>query len=190
MAIVLFTILFMNIFDTVGTLVGVATKAKMLDKDGKVPNIKRAMFADAVGTTVAGCLGTSTVVTFVESASGVSEGGRTGLTALSTAAMFAIALFFSPIFAIIPSAATAPALVLVGLFMLEPIKEIDLANFTEGIPAFLTIIMMPLAYSISEGIVFGMVSYVFLKALTGKAKEVSMATYIIAAFFILKFFIH
>lgn len=189
MAIALFTLLFMNIFDTVGTLVGVATKAKMLDENGKVPNIKKALLADAVGTTAGACLGTSTVITFVESASGVAEGGRTGLSAISSAAMFAIALFFSPIFAIIPSAATAPALVLVGLFMMEPIKEIELVDFTEAIPAFFTIIMMPLSYSISEGIVFGIVSYVFLKALTGKAKEVTIPTYIIGALFILKFFI-
>lgn len=189
MLVVLFTLLFMNIFDTVGTLVGVATKAKMLDEDGKVPNIKKALFADAVGTTAAAVLGTSTVITYVESASGVSAGGRTGLTALSTAGMFAIALFFSPIFAVIPSAATAPALVLVGLFMLEPIKEIDLIDFTEAIPAFFTILMMPLTNSIADGIVFGIVSYVFLKATTGRAKEVTIPTYIIAVLFILKFLI-
>ncbi|KGN01462.1 guanine permease [Clostridium novyi A str. 4570] len=189
MAIALFTLLFMDMFDTVGTLVGVATKAKMLDENGKVPNVKKALFADAIGTTLGACLGTSTVSTFVESASGVAEGGRTGLTAVSTAVMFGIALFLSPLFAIIPSAATAPALVLVGLFMMEPIKEIDLVDFTEAIPAFFTIIMMPLSYSISDGIAFGIVSYIFLKALTGKYKEVSIPTYIVGAIFILKFFI-
>ncbi|QGU93917.1 NCS2 family permease [Clostridium bovifaecis] len=189
MFIALFTLLFMDMFDTIGTLVGVATKAKMLDEEGKVPNIKKALFADAIGTTVGACLGTSTVSTFVESASGVAEGGRTGLTALSTSAMFAIALFLSPLFAIIPSAATAPALVLVGLFMMEPIMEIDLVDFTEAIPAFFTIIMMPLTYSISDGIVFGIVSYVFLKVSTGRSKEVTIPTYIIGALFILKFFI-
>lgn len=158
MVIALFTLLFMDMFDTIGTLVGVATKAKMLDKDGKVPNIKKALFSDAVGTTLGACLGTSTVSTFVESASGVAEGGRTGLTAVSTAFMFFLALFFAPLFAVITPAVTASALVLVGLFMIEPIKEIDLHDFTEAIPAFLTIIMMPFAYSISDGIVFGVIS--------------------------------
>lgn len=189
MFIALFTLLFMDMFDTIGTLVGVATKAKMLDEEGKVPNIKKALFADAVGTTVGACLGTSTVSTFVESASGVAEGGRTGLTAVSTAGMFALALFLSPLFAIIPSAATAPSLVLVGLFMMEPIMEIDLVDFTEAIPAFLTIIMMPLTNSISDGIVFGVVSYIFLKATTGKIKEITIPTWIVGALFILKFFI-
>ena len=162
MVIALFTLLFMDMFDTIGTLVGVATKAKMLDKDGKVPNIKKALFSDAVGTTLGACLGTSTVSTFVESASGVAEGGRTGLTAVSTAFMFFLALFFAPLFAVITPAVTASALVLVGLFMIEPIKEIDLHDFTEAIPAFLTIIMMPFAYSISDGIVFGVISYLSL----------------------------
>ncbi|WMJ79900.1 NCS2 family permease [Clostridium sp. MB40-C1] len=189
MFIALFTLLFMDMFDTVGTLVGVATKANMLDKDGKVPRIKNALFADAVATTIGACLGTSTVSTFVESASGVAEGGRTGLTALSTAGMFLIALFFAPLFTIIPSPATTPALILVGLFMMEPIKDIDLVDFTEAIPAFFTIIMMPLAYSISDGIVFGIIAYIFLKALTGRAKEVTIPTYIVGALFILKFFI-
>lgn len=189
MFIALFTLLFMDMFDTVGTLVGVATKAKMLDEEGKVPNIKKALFADSIGTTLGACLGTSTVSTFVESASGVAEGGRTGLTAVSTAVMFGIALFLSPVFAVIPSAATAPALVLVGLFMMEPIKEIDLVDFTEAIPAFFTIIMMPFTFSISDGIVFGIISYIFLKALTGKAKDVTITTYIVGALFILKFFI-
>lgn len=189
MFIVLFTLLFMDMFDTVGTLVGVATKAKMLDENGKVPRVKKALFADAIGTTVGACLGTSTVSTFVESASGVAEGGRTGLTALSTAGMFIIALFFAPLFTMIPSPATTPALILVGLFMMEPIKEIDLIDFTEAIPAFFTIIMMPLSYSISDGIVFGIVSYIFLKALTGRAKEVTIPTYIVGILFILKFFV-
>ncbi|MCY6355655.1 NCS2 family permease [Clostridium sp. ZS2-4] len=189
MFIVLFTLLFMDMFDTVGTLVGVATKAKMLDENGKVPRVKKALFADAIGTTLGACLGTSTVSTFVESASGVAEGGKTGLTALSTAGMFAIALFFAPLFTMIPSPATTPALILVGLFMMEPIKEIDLIDFTEAIPAFFTIIMMPLSYSISDGIVFGIVSYIFLKTLTGRAKEVTLPTYIVGALFILKFFV-
>ncbi len=186
MLIVMFTFLFVDVFDTVGTLVGVASKADMLDEEGKLPNVSQALFADAVGTVAGACLGTSTVTTFVESASGVAEGGRTGLTALTTAGMFALSLLFAPIFTIVPGAATAPALILVGLFMMSPIKDIDLDDFTEAIPAFLTIIMMPLAYSIAEGIVFGMVSYVFLKVLTGKHKDVSVIMYVLAALFILK----
>ncbi|MGL5354307.1 MAG: NCS2 family permease [Clostridium sp.] len=189
MLIVLFTLLFMDMFDTIGTLVGVATKAKMLDENGKVPNIKKALFADAIGTTVGACLGTSTVSTFVESASGVAEGGRTGLTAVSTAIMFALALFFAPVFGIITPAVTASALVLLGLFMLEPIKEIDLTDWTEALPAFLTIIMMPLSYSISDGIVFGVISYILLKLFTGKRKDISITTVIVGAVFILKFII-
>ena len=189
MLIVLFTLLFMDMFDTIGTLVGVATKAKMLDKDGKVPNIKKALFADAIGTTFGACVGTSTVSTFVESASGVAEGGRTGLTAISAAAMFGLSLFFAPLFASIISAVTCCALVLVGLFMIEPIKEIDLSDYTEAIPAFLTIIMMPLAYSISDGMVFGVISYIILKVFAGKRKEISITTIIVALIFILKFLI-
>lgn len=186
MLIVVFTFLFVDVFDTVGTLIGVASKADMLDKDGKLPRVSQALFADAVGTVAGACLGTSTVTTYVESAAGVADGGRTGLTALSTAVMFALALFFAPIFAIIPGAATAPALILVGLFMMSPIKDINLDDFTEAIPAFLTIIMMPFAYSIAEGIVFGMVSYVVLKVATGKSKDVSIVMYILAALFIAK----
>ncbi|BDB03040.1 NCS2 family permease [Clostridium botulinum] len=189
MFIALFTLLFMDMFDTVGTLVGVATKAKMLDENGNVPRVKEALFCDAIGTTLGACLGTSTVSTFVESASGVAEGGRTGLTAVSTATMFLIALFISPLFIMIPSPATAPSLILVGLFMMSPIKEIELDEFTEAIPAFLTIIMMPLSYSISDGIVFGVVSYIVIKALTGKVKDVSLTTFIIGILFVLKFFI-
>ncbi|MFV3014012.1 NCS2 family permease [Clostridium botulinum] len=189
MFIALFTLLFMDMFDTVGTLVGVATKAKMLDKNGNVPRVKEALFCDAIGTTLGACLGTSTVSTFVESASGVAEGGRTGLTAVSTATMFLIALFISPLFIMIPSPSTAPSLILVGLFMMSPIKEIELDDFTEAIPAFLTIIMMPLSYSISDGIVFGVVSYIVIKTLTGKVKDVSLTTFIIGILFILKFFI-
>lgn len=187
MAIVLFTFLFVDMFDTVGTLVGVSTKAKMLDEKGRVPRAKQALFADAVGTTVGACLGTSTVTTYVESAAGVAEGGRTGLTALSAAGMFTIALFLSPLFIMIPGAATAPALILVGLFMMSPIKEIDFDDFTEAIPAFLTIVMMPLAFSIADGILFGMLSYIILKVLTGKAKQVSLVTYIVGILFLIKF---
>src|SRR5690606_16091323 len=150
---------------------------------GRLPKVSQALFSDAVGTTVGACLGTSTVTTYVESAAGVAEGGRTGLTSLTTAVMFLLALFFSPIFSIIPGEATAPALVLVGLFMMSPIKEIDLEDYTEAIPAFLTITMMPFAYSIAEGIAFGMVSYVILKLLSGKYKDVSIAMYILSVLF-------
>lgn len=189
MVVVLFTLLFMDMFDTIGTLVGVATKANMVDEKGNVPRAKQALMADAIGTTLGAVFGTSAVTAYVESASGVAEGGRTGLTAVSTAVMFIIALFLSPLFLMIPSPATAPALILVGLFMLEPIKEIDLVDFTEAIPAFITLIMMPLTYSIADGIAFGMISYVIIKLATGKAKEIHIATYIISALFILKFFI-
>lgn len=186
--VVLFTFLMVDMFDTVGTLVGVATKADMLDNEGKLPKAKQALFADAVGTTVGACLGTSTVTTYVESAAGVAEGGRTGLTALTTAGMFAIALILSPLFIAIPGAATAPALILVGLFMMSPIKDIDLDDYTEAIPAFLTIIMMPLAYSIADGIEFGVLSYVLLKMFTGKAKDVPVLTYIVGLLFLVKIY--
>ncbi|MHC1750541.1 MAG: NCS2 family permease [Cellulosilyticaceae bacterium] len=189
MLVVLFTLLFMDMFDTIGTLVGVATKAKMLDSEGKVPNVKKALFADAVGTTIGACLGTSTVSTFVESASGVAEGGRTGLTAVVTAGMFFVALFFSPIFSVITPAVTASALVLVGLFMIEPIKSINLEDYTEAIPAFLTLLMMPLSYSISDGIIFGVISYIILKLVSGRRKEISIATIVIGFVFLLKFIV-
>ncbi len=187
MLIVLFTFLFVDLFDTVGTLIGVSTKAGLVDKDGNLPGVQKALFADAVGTTVGACLGTSTVTTYVESAAGVAEGGRTGLTAFSTGILFLLALLFAPLFTMVPSAATAPVLILVGLFMMSPIKEINLEDFTESIPAFLTIIMMPLSYSIAEGIVFGMVSYTLLKLITGRGKEVTIIGYVISALFVLKY---
>jgi AGZA family xanthine/uracil permease-like MFS transporter len=189
MMIVLFTFLFVDMFDTVGTLVGVSSKAGMLDKDGKVPRVKQALFADAIGTTAGAILGTSTVTTYVESASGVAEGGKTGLTSLSTAAFFAIALFLAPLFLMVPAAATAPALVLVGFFMMTPILNINFEDYTESIPAFIAIIIMPLTYSIAEGIVFGMLSYVLLKLLTGKTKDLTIVMVVLAVLFILKFFI-
>lgn len=187
MLVVVFTFLFVDIFDTVGTLAGVSSKAGMLDENGRLPRVGKALMADAVGTIVGACLGTSTVTTYVESAAGVAEGGRTGLTSLATAGMFAIALFFAPLFTMIPAAATAPALVIVGLFMMTPITKINFIDFTEAIPAFLTIVMMPFAYSIADGIVFGMVSYVVLKLLTGRTKEVSKVMWILAILFVLKF---
>ena len=189
MLIVLFTFLFVDMFDTVGTLVGVSSKAGMLDKDGKVPRVKQALFADSIGTFFGAILGTSTVTTYVESASGVAEGGKTGLTSLATAVLFFLALFFAPVFTMVPAAATAPALILVGFFMMSPILKIDFENYTESIPAFITIIMMPLTYSIAEGIVFGMLSYVLLKVLTGKTKDISIVMVVLAVLFILKFFI-
>ncbi|MEE4285196.1 MAG: NCS2 family permease [Mariniphaga sp.] len=189
MVIVLFTFLFVDMFDTVGTLVGVSDKAGMLTKDGKVPRAKQALFADSIGTTVGAMLGTSTVTTYVESASGVAEGGKTGLTSLTTAGLFLVALFFAPLFTMVPPAATAAALVLVGFFMMSPIQKINFDDFTEAIPAFITIIVMPLTYSIAEGIVFGMLSYVFLKLLTGKMKDISVVMIVLAVLFILKFFI-
>ena len=187
MMIVVFTFLFVDIFDTLGTLVGVSRKANMLDKDGKVPNVKKAFMADAVGTTVGAMLGTSTVTTYVESAAGVSEGGRTGLTALVTALCFVAALFFAPLFIAIPGAATAPALILVGLFMLSPIKELDLSDYSESIPAFITILAMPLAYSIAEGITLGALSYVLINMLAGNFKKLSIPMYILAVLFVLKY---
>jgi len=188
MLLVLFTFLFIDMFDTVGTLVGVCSKANMLDKKGNIPKVKKALFADAIGTTVGAFLGTSTVTTYVESASGVAVGGRTGLTALTVAILFLIALLFAPIFIMIPSVATAPALIVVGLFMMSPIKKIDFDDFTESLPAFLTIIIMPLAYSIAEGIAYGMVAYVLLKLITGRFKDLSLFMIILAIFFFLKFF--
>jgi len=184
--VVMFTFLFVDIFDTIGTLVGVTTQAGIISKNGEIPKVKQALLADAIGTVAGAALGTSTVTSYVESASGVAEGGRTGLTSLTTGILFGLALFLSPLFLLVPSAATAPALILVGLFMLSPVKDIDLTDFTEAIPAFLTIIMMPLAYSIAEGLVFGILSYIFLKAITGKAKDISIVTWIVGAFFILK----
>ncbi|WP_312700796.1 NCS2 family permease [Sedimentibacter sp.] len=187
MLVVVFTFLFVDIFDTVGTLAGVATKAGMLDKDGKLPRVGSALMADSIGTIAGACLGTSTVTTFVESASGVAEGGRTGLTSLTTACMFGIALFFAPLFTLVPTAATAPALVIVGLFMMSPITKLNFEDYTEAIPAFLTIVIMPFAYSIAEGIVFGMISYVVLKAVSGRFKEISPVMLVLSFLFVLRF---
>lgn len=187
MLIVLFTFLFVDMFDTIGTLIGVTTKAGMLDEQGKVPRIKGALFADAIGTTVGAMLGTSTVTTYVESAAGVEEGGRSGLTAFVVAALFGISLFFSPLFGLISPAATAPALVLVGVFMMSPIKDLEFGDYSELIPAFLCLFMMPMAYSIADGIAFGMVSYILLKAGSGKTKDVPAITYIVGILFFMNF---
>ena len=177
-------------FDTVGTLIGCAGKADMIREDGTIPNCKEALFADAVGTTVGAMLGTSTVTTFVESSTGVVEGGRTGVTAVVTAFFFLLSLFFAPLFLSIPSAATAPALILVGFFMMSPVKDIDFSDPTEGIPAFLCLLMMVCAYSISDGIMFGILSYVIIKVLAGKAKKISVATYIVALLFVIKIIVN
>ncbi|WP_312815431.1 NCS2 family permease [Sedimentibacter sp.] len=187
MLITVFTFLFVDIFDTVGTLAGVATKSDMLDENGKLPRVGAALMADSIGTIVGACFGTSTVTTYVESASGVAEGGRTGLTSFTTAIMFGIALFFAPLFTLVPTAATAPALVIVGLFMMSPITKINFNDYTEAIPAFLTIVIMPFAYSIAEGIVFGMISYVILKAVSGRYKEISPVMLVLSFLFVLRF---
>lgn len=188
MAFTVFTLLFIDMFDTIGTLVGVSNKAGML-VNGKVPRAKQAFMADAIGTTVGAMLGTNTVSTFVESASGIAQGGRSGITSFVTAICFGIALLFAPLFLSIPSAATCPILVLVGLFMMSPIKDIDLDDFTESVPAFICIIMIPMAYSISDGIVLGLISYVLTNLLSGKFKKISLTMYILAALFTLKYLV-
>ena len=188
MAFTVFTLLFIDMFDTIGTLVGVSNKARML-VNGKVPRAKQAFMADAIGTTVGAMLGTNTVSTFVESASGIAQGGRSGITSFVTAICFGIALLFAPLFLSIPSAATCPILVLVGLFMMSPIKDIDLDDFTESVPAFICIIMIPMAYSISDGIVLGLISYVLTNLLSGKFKKISLTMYILAALFTLKYLV-
>ena len=187
--VVIFAFLFVDMFDTIGTLIGVSSKADMLDENGKLPRIKGALLADAVATTAGAVLGTSTTTTFVESASGVSEGGRTGLTAVTTAILFGLALFLSPIFLAIPSFATAPALVVVGFYMLTNVVNIDFNDISEALPCYICIGAMPFFYSISEGISMGVISYVVLNLLTGKAKEkkISILMYVLAALFILKY---
>lgn len=187
MLIVVFTFLFIDIFDTIGTLIGVCTKANLVDKDGNIHRITPAFMADAIATTAGAMLGTSTTTTYVESAAGVDQGGRSGLTAFAVACCFAVTLFFSPLFLSIPSSATAPVLILVGLLMIEPIKKIPFNEFTESIPAFICIIMMPLTYSISHGILLGMISYVAINILCGKFKNITIMMYILAVLFILKY---
>ena len=184
--IIVVTFLFVDIFDTVGTLAGVASKSGMLDKEGKLPRVSRALTADAVGTIFGACMGTSTVTTFVESSAGVAAGGRTGLTSVTTGIMFILALFIAPLFAIIPAAATAPVLVVVGVFMMSAVMEINWHDLTEAVPAFLTIAMIPFAYSIAEGIVFGIVSYTLIKTFTGKAKDVSALMWVLSVLFVLR----
>ncbi len=187
--VVIFSFLFVDLFDTLGTLIGVSTKANMLDKDGKLPKIKPALLADAVATSAGAVLGTSTTTTFVESSSGVAAGGRTGLTALTTAVLFLLSMLFAPIFIAIPSFATAPALILVGFLMFSTISEIKLSekNYASAIPAYLCIIAMPLFYSISEGIAIGVISFVVINLICGKRKEINPIMYVLAVLFVLKY---
>ena len=185
--VVMLAFLFVDIFDTLGTLIGVSSKANMLDENGKLPRIKGALMADAVATTVGAVMGTSTTTTFVESATGVSEGGRTGLTAVTVAALFLLSLFLAPVFMAIPAFATTPALVIVGFLMLTSVAGIDFDDFTESIPAYITIIAMPFCYSISEGISFGVISYVLINLLTGHKDKISILMYVLAVIFVLKY---
>ena len=187
MFVVVFTFMFIDMFDTIGTVVGVSTKAKMIDEKGNIPDINKTLMSDAIATVAGACLGTSTTTTYVESASGIAQGGRSGLTAFTAAACFAVALFFSPIFLAIPGAATAPILVIVGVFMMSPIRDIDFENYSEAIPAFITLIAMPLCYSISDGIMLGMISYVLINLLCCNFKKISPAAYILAAIFVAKY---
>ena len=188
MLVVVFTFLFIDMFDTVGTLISVCTKADMVDKNtGKIPRLKEAFMADAIATTVGAMLGTSTTTTYVESASGVAQGGRSGLTAFVVACCFGVTLFFSPLFLAIPSSATAPVLIIVGLLMFESVVKIDMTDYSESIPAFLCVIMMPLSYSISNGILIGMILYVALNVICGKFKKVTPVMYVLAVLFVLKF---
>ena len=187
MLVVVFTFFFIDMFDTVGTLVGVCTKAKMMDENGNIYRVKQAFMADSIATTAGALLGTSTTTTYVESAAGVAQGGRSGLTALVVGGCFVIAMFFSPLFLSIPSAATAPALIIVGLLMAEQIKNVDFDDFSESIPAFVCMLMMPLTYSISNGILIGMITYVLMNMICGKFKKLSPAMYILAVLFILKY---
>lgn len=187
MLVVVFTFLFVDLFDTVGCLVGVASKGNMLDENGKLPKAKEALFADAIATTTGSLLGTSTVTAYIESAAGIGEGGRTGLTAVTTGILFLLSLFFAPIFTSIPPQATAPVLILVGVMMASSLLEIDFSDFTNAIPAFLTFAMMPLAYSIADGIIFGIISFTILKLATGNKKEVNISLILLSIMFILKF---
>lgn len=185
--VIVVAFLFVDLFDTLGTLIGVSSKAGYLTEDGKLPKAKQALLADAVATTAGACLGTSTTTTYIESAAGVADGGRTGLTALTTAALFALALPFSPIFKAIPAFATAPALIIVGFYMMESVIKIDFSKYRIAIPAFLTILIMPITYSISEGISFGVISYTIINACTGNAKKVHPLMYVLSLLFILKY---
>ncbi|MHB9056949.1 MAG: NCS2 family permease [Paludibacteraceae bacterium] len=186
MLIVVFTFLLVNLFDSMGTLIGVISKIGKSDEHGNFPQIQKALFADALGTIAGALLGTSPNTAYVESASGVAAGGRTGLTSVSTAFMFFLALFFAPVFLMVPAAATAPALIIIGLFMMSSVGKIDFNEMSDGLPAFITIIFMPFTYSIAQGIIFGMLSFTIIKLLSGKAKDISITMYILSLFFLLK----
>ncbi len=185
--VVVFAFLFVDLFDTLGTLIGVSEKAGFLNEKGELPNIKQALFADAIATTFGACAGTSTTTTFVESAAGVADGGRTGLTSVVTTVFFALALLFSPVLLSVPAFATAPALIIVGFFMMSSVTKIDFSDVTDAVPAFLAIIMMPLTYSIAEGIVAGIISYTLLKVTTGKGKDVHPILFVLCILFVLKY---
>lgn len=187
MALTIFALVFMDIFNTIGTLIGAAANTDMMDKEGNVKNIKPALMADAVATSVGAVLGTSTVTTFVESASGIAEGGRTGLTSVTTAVLFLAALFFSPIFLLVPSAATTGALVLVGVLMLGAIQNIDLSDISEALPSFITMLTMVLTYNIAEGMSLGLIAYTFIKVFSGKYKQVNITLYIVTILLILRY---
>ena len=187
MLVIVITFLFVDLFDTVGCLVGVASKGDLLDENGKLPKAKQALFADAIATTAGALLGTSTVTSYVESASGIGEGGRTGLTAMTTGILFLLSLFLSPLFIAVPTQATSPVLIIVGVMMASSLKEIDFNDFTNAIPAFLTLAMMPFAYSIADGIIFGIISFTILKLATGKSKEVNIYLIVLSILFALKF---
>ena len=187
MVVVVFTFLFVDLFDTVGCLLGVASKGNMLDEEGKLPKVKQALFADAIATTIGALLGTSTVTSYVESAAGIGDGGRTGLTAVTTGFLFLLSLFFAPVFTAIPTQATAPVLILVGVMMASSLTKIDFSDFTNAIPAFLTFAMMPLAYSIADGIIFGMISFTVLKIATKRTKEVNVSLIVLSILFVCKF---
>ena len=187
--VVLLTLLFMDLFDTIGTLIGAMTGAKMLDENGRVPNLNKALMADAVGTAIGAMCGTSTVTTYVESTTGIMEGGRTGLTAFTVALLFFVSLFFSPLFLMIPSAATTSALFLVGVMMMRPVLHLDFVHFRTGMPCFITMMMMPFTSSISEGIALGMLSYIFVKLCTGERKELSPVMYALGVLFLLKYIV-
>ena len=186
---IMLAFLFVDMFDTLGTLMGVASKADMLDNDGKLPKIKGALLSDALATSAGAVLGTSTTTTFVESASGVAEGGRTGLTGMVTALLFLVSLFLSPIFLAIPSFATAPALIVVGFMMLSSVLKVNFEDAGDAVPAFIALFAMPFMYSISEGIALGVISYVVINLVTGKAveKKISPVMYVLAVLFILKY---
>lgn len=187
--VMMFAFLFVDIFDTLGTVIGCASKANMLDEEGRLPEIKGVLLADAIGTTVGACLGTSTITTFVESSSGITEGGRTGLTSVTVGIFFLLSLFLSPLFLTVPSFATAPALIVVGFMMMQQVVNLDWTTLEDAVPAFVCITMMGFAYSISEGISLGIISYVLLHVLTGKAKDMNALMYVLAVLFVLKYFL-